>query len=125
MREGNATDVGRCGRETHGGNDVRRVGGELWSGENNAFGRAGSCGREFEMGAIRRKSADGRRRLVRFEGTRNGVSAPGAKEVKNEGGCGSARIDNWIGTLDSFGLAEEIGKGPGRGGGGIEQGEFA
>ena len=125
MRERNATDVGGFGGETHGGDDVGGVGSELWSGEDDAFGGAGGCGRELEVGAIRWRSTDGWKRLVCFEGAGNGVGTPGAKEIKNEGGCGSARKDDWFGRVGPLAFAEKIGKGPACAGRQIEESEFA
>jgi len=125
MRERNATDVGRCGCEAHGGDDVGGVGGELWSGEDDAFRGAGGCGREFEVGAIWRRSTDGGNGLVGFERAGNGVGTPGAKEIKNEGRCGSTRKDDWIGSVGSLAFAEEIGKGPACAGRQVEESKFA
>ena len=88
--EGNAGEVRRGGRELHGGDDVRGVGGKLRAGEGDAFGGGGAAGGELEMGDMLRRRGKLGRSLRGFERAGHDARTPSAQNIEEELGTAAA-----------------------------------
>ena len=92
----NDGEIGPVRTQSHCGDDIRGIGGQLFRGERHHARRAGGGGSGFEVNTRRGRKRNRRRRLVRFQRTNNGMRLPRAEHGQHKFSGVSLRINDCI-----------------------------